>query len=437
MSELSGLIRDLRSRLDSKAALTLLVLLHSALTCLSLIKVATFQSYIHFSADRVWIAVAVAVAFSAVSLLFVVARFSFGYFAGFYLYTMILGFLWIDVFSQYSYERLSAGVSAALALVLFLLPVLFVKAPLRQLVALSNARFEHLLTLIMAVSVVTIAAASTYNFRLVSVADIYDYRNALEFPGIVRYLMGWVSSTLLPFTFACYWLLGHRWRAGLVLVLLLLFYPITLTKFAFFTPAWLIALAVLSHFLAARTSAIASIFAPMLLGLVVIVLTGASLNGIHGKYFDIVNIRMIATPSSALDIYNDFFANHPLTWFCQISLLKAAMYCPYKEQLSVVMQDTYGFGMLNASLFATEGIASVGPYLAPLTALASGFILALGNRASAGLPQRLVLISSGTLPHVLLNTPFSVAMITHGTALLFLLWYVTPRSIFEQPHSPD
>jgi len=431
MSEPSGIIRDLRLRLDSKAALTLLVLLHSAVACLSLIKVATFQYYISFSEERVWIAVIVALGFSVVSLLFVVARFSFGYFAGFYFYTMILGFLWIDVFSYYSYPQFPAGISAALALVLFLLPVLFVKAPLRQLVTLSNAGFEHLLTAILVVSIGTIAVASTYNFRLVAVANIYEYRGALDFPGAVRYLVGWVSSMLLPFAFACYWLLGHRRRAGLVLILLLFFYPITLTKFAFFTPAWLIVLAVLSRLLEARTSAIASIFVPMLLGLILIVLTGASINSIPGKYFDLVNIRMMATASSALDIYNNFFSSHPLTWFCQISVLKPLTHCPYQAPLAVVMQEAYDLGNLNASLFATEGVASVGLYLAPLTALASGFVLALGNRASAGLPARFVLMSSGVLPHVLLNVPLSVAMLTHGIAILFLLWYVMPRSLFE------
>jgi hypothetical protein len=240
-----------------------------------------------------------------------------------------------------------------------------------------------------------------------------------------------VSSTLLPFAFACYWLLGHRWRAVLVLVLLLFFYPILLTKFAFFTPAWLIALAVLSRFLEARTSAIASIFVPMLLGLVLIVLIGATLFSIPGRYFDLVNIRMMATASSALDIYNHFFDRHPLTWFCQVSVLKPLMRCPYQEPLAIVMQNTYGFGNVNASLFATEGIASVGASLAPLTALAAGLVLALGNRASAGLPPRFVLMSSGVLPHVLLNVPLSVALLTHGTAILFLLWYVMPRSLFE------
>lgn len=431
MSAPSGIIQNLRLRLDSKAALTVLVLLHSAVACLSLIKAAAFEPYIHFSVERLSIAVAVAVAFSVVSLLFAAARFSFGYFIGFYFYTMILGFLWIDVFSEYSYPRLLAGVSAALSLVLFLLPVLFVRAPFPQLVTLSNARFEHLLTLILVVSIGTIAVAATYNFRLVAIAHIYDYRDTLEFPGAVRYLTGWASSILLPFAFACYWLLGQRWRAVLVLVLLLFFYPITLTKFAFFTPAWLIALAVLSRLLQARASVITSIFVPMLIGLVVMVVTGAALNSTLGRYFDIVNIRMMATASSALDIYNHFFASHPLTWFCQISVLKPLMHCPYEEPLAVVMQNTYGFGNLNASLFATEGVASVGLYLAPLTALASGLVLALGNRASAGLSPRFVLMSSGVLPHVLLNVPLSVAMLTHGIAILFLLWYVTPRSLFE------
>ena len=431
MSAPPGIISDLRAYLDSKAGLTTLVLLHSAVTCLSLIEVATFQLSIDFNPRRLWIAVIVATGFSIFSLLFVSARFCFGYFVGFYFYTMILGFLWIDVFSAYSYPRLLAGVSAALALLLFLMPMLFVRAPLRPFVTLSDARFDRLLTLILAISVAAIAAGATYNFRLVSISNIYDYRDTLEFPGPLRYLIGWISSTLLPFAFACYWLLGYRWRAVLVLVLLLLFYPITLTKFAFFTPAWLIALAMLSRLLEARPAAIVSIFGPMLVGLVVIWFTEPNLGSIPGKYFDIVNIRMIATPSGALDIYNHFFASHPLTWFCQISVLKPLMHCPYGEPLAVVMQNTYELGNLNASLFATEGIASVGPWLAPLTALAAGLVLALGNRASAGLPPRFVLMSAGVLPHVLLNVPLSVAMLTHGTALLFLLWYLMPRSLLE------
>ena len=140
---------------------------------------------------------------------------------------------------------------------------------------------------------------------------------------------------------------------------------------------------------------------------------------------------MIATPSSAIDIYNDFFSKNPHTYFCQLNLLKSLMHCPYQDQLSVVMEKTYGFGNLNASLFATEGIASVGLYLAPLSALLCGLVIAGANRLSAGLPPRFILISGALLPQVLLNVPFSTVLITHGMGLLMLLWYVTPRTIFD------
>lgn len=440
MSGRTGMITDMRARLDSRWALAILVLLHSALTCLSLVKVADHQSYIHFSDVRLGVAAAVAAAFSLVSLLFAVARFSFGYFIGFFFYTLILGFLWINIFSAYDYPHLLAGISAALSLVFFLVPVLFIKAPLRSPPALSKAGFEHLLTVILVVSAMTIAVGAAYNFRLVSLTHIYDYRDALQIPRAVQYLTGAVTSTLLPFAFACYWLLGYRWRMALVLILLLLFYPITLTKSAFFTPIWIIALAVISRVFEARPSAILTLLLPMLAGVILISISSATIyhtaiypiaDETRIRIFDIINIRMIATPSSALDFYNDFFAHHPLTWFCQISFLKTAINCPYQEPLAVVMQNTYGFGNLNASLFATEGVASVGLYLAPLAALASGLVLALGNRTSAGLSPRFVLMSSGVLPQVLLNVPLSVALLTHGLILLFLLWYVMPRNLFE------
>ena len=34
---------------------------------------------------------------------------------------------------------------------------------------------------------------------------------------------------------------------------------------------------------------------------------------------------MIAIPSVAMDVYNDFFSKHELTHFCQIWLLKPVM----------------------------------------------------------------------------------------------------------------
>ena len=55
-------------------------------------------------------------------------------------------------------------------------------------------------------------------------------------------------------------------------------------------------------------------------------------------------------------------------------------------------------------------------------ALLCGFVIALGNRVSAGLPPGFVLISAALLPQTFLNVPFTTALLTHGTGFLFLLF---------------
>jgi hypothetical protein len=142
---------------------------------------------------------------------------------------------------------------------------------------------------------------------------------------------------------------------------------------------------------------------------------------------------MFAIPSNAMDFYNHFFAHHDHTYFCQISLLKGVLSCPYREPLSVVMQQAYGAGNMNASLFATEGIASVGVLLAPISALVCGLVVALANRLSAELPARFVLISSALFPLALSNVPLTTVLLTHGGGVIFLLWYVMPRAFLLRP----
>jgi hypothetical protein len=424
-----------RIRLASGSRFTLfaLVCFHIVICCFSLVKVAEWQSYMLYDAALLRYAIAAVLAFSSVSLLFVFVPFSFGYFIGFGLYTMVLGFIWLNAFSKFSYDHWLAGLSAASSAVLFLLPAVLIQAPIKQAFELSPRAFEHLLKFILALALGTIVVASFYNFRLVSIRHIYDFRNDLYFPAPIRYLTGIVSTVLLPFACAGYLALDRRRWAAVPLVLLLLFYPITLSKFGLFSAAWIVMLLVLSRFFEARTATILSVLLPMLLGVIMLV---AYLNRYTLYYFGLVNIRMMATPSSAMDIYNDFFANHPLTWFCQISFLKPLMSCPYQDQLSVVMEKTYQLGNINASLFATEGIASVGLYFAPVVALVCGLVIALGNRVSAGLPPAFVLISAELLPQTFLNVPFTTSFLTHGAGLLFLLWYIMPRAMFDRKTEP-
>lgn len=364
--------------------------------------------------------------FGIVALLFVVARFSFGYFVGFYLYTMVFGFLWLSWFTSLRYDHQTARISAVASAIAFLLPILFISFPVPPRLRPPQFSFERMLNGLMMLSAATIALGSIYNFRLIGLDRIYDFRSALNFPVPVGYLIGIISSSVLPFLFAVF-VMQRRWgRTTLTLLMLALFYPIALTKMAFFTPIWLAGLAVLSRLVEARITVILSLLLPLLAGIVLLAVFQ------DRNHFDVVNFRMVTIPSSALNVYNDFFARHELTYFCQISFLNKLMGCPSREALSVVMERAYGLGFFNASLFATEGIASVGPRFAPFVVFVCGLIVALGNCAAHGLAPRLILLSSAVLPQYFLNVPLTTAMLTHGAGALFLLWYLTPRALFDQ-----
>ena len=409
--------------------LTILICVHILTCVISFLYALHYKEhYIFYDVHQLPYAVGLVAAFSLIGPLFIFARFSFGYFVGFYFYTMVLGFLWLSCFTTLNYDQRIARLSAIASIIAFLLPALFVLSPPKRVFEISPRAFERLLGCILALSLLTIAVASTYNFRFVTLNNIYDFRPQLEFPTIIRYLIGIVSSALLPFVFACFVLQSKFWRASAVLILLLLFYPITLTKLTLFAPLWLVGLGLLSRLFESRATAILSLLLPMLVGAIVITLFKE-----HARdYFDVVNFRMITIPSSAMNVYNDFFSRHVFTYFCQISILKPLMSCPYQEQLSIILERVYGLGNFNASLFATEGIASVGPILAPAAAFLCGLVIGLANRLSAGLPARFILMSGGVLPQVLLNVSLSTTLLTYGAAILFLLWYVTPRAMFKR-----
>jgi hypothetical protein len=416
--------------------LAVLLCFHVVMCCLSLIFVAAFYStlkIIMFDKTHLFSATLSVALFAAVSVSFIFSRFSFGYFLGFYFYTMILGYLWLVTFSPFHYDHTLASISAFASAIVFLVPALFITAPIRQRFVLSTRAMENLLTLILILAVAVVAAGAVYNFRVVGLDNIYSFRDKIEIPAWLRYAIGATSNASLPFAFACFVARGKRWHAAAALLLILSFYPITLTKLALFAPFWLLFLALLSRFFEARISVVLSLFLPLLAGIILALPVEAGAFPFQRiiNYFGPINFRMIAFPSVALDVYNDFFSTHEHTYFCQISFLKPFVSCPYNEYLSVIMAKAYQLGNLNASLFATEGVASVGPILAPLVALACGLVISLSNRISSDLPSKFILLSGGIFPQILLNVPLTTALLTNGAALLFLLWYVTPRAMFE------
>lgn len=414
------------------------ICLHLFALCLTLVFVP--QLYPVFHLDFRWedlpCALAAVTAFSFLAVIFLVSQFSFGFFVGFYLYAMMAGYLWLNCFSEFSYDHVIAGLSAYASAIAFLFPALFITTPLRQLWTPSRIAFNRLLDVILLVAAVTLVAGATYNFDLAQLlrlirldGDIYVSRDALKFPTGLNYLMGVTASVLLPFAFACFVEQTRARRAAIALGLLLLFYPVTLSKVALFSSVWIGLTALLARFIEARLAVILSLLVPTAFGVLLIFLWKVDVlqESKVVPYFALINVRVIAIPSLAMDYYNEFFSKNELTLFCQTRILGALTNCPYHEPLGIVIYKAFGAGgLFNASLFATEGIASVGVWLAPITALACGLVMALGNRLSAELPSRFVLTSAAVLPQIFLNVPLTVTMLTHGVSLLFLLWYIAP-----------
>jgi hypothetical protein len=414
-----------------------LVYFHAVICCLSLLYVGQTFGYagIAYDGDHIYDAILNVIPFVLVSILFTFARFSFGYFIGFYLYTMILGFLWLVGFSKLGYDREVAAFSAAASAVAFLIPTLFIVSPIGRRDILSVRTFDNLLTVILIASAMLMAVSALDNFRFVDLLEASNLRSELvPFPLLFNYLIPVTQNALLPVIFACFVVRRHFWQAAAVIVLLLFFYPITLTKSALFAPFWILAITLLSKKFEARTAVVVSLFVPVLVGVVLMSLVKADILSFLQirSYFGLVNFRMVAIPSAALDFYAAYFATHDLTYFCQISFLKPYVNCPYRDPLSIVMYQEYKLGNFNASLFATEGIASVGPVFAPIVVLLCGLILSLGNRVSADLPPRFVLMSSAMIPEILLNVPLTTSLLSNGIVVLFLMWHIVPRAIFEK-----
>jgi hypothetical protein len=422
-----------------RLGLVLLLCAHIVGCCVSLIYAADgFPAIVAFDKSHVFAAALGVLCFAFASVVFAITPFSFGYFVGFYFYTIVLGYLWLVNFSLLSYNHHLAVISICLSILAFFVPALFVTSPIKQRFELSIRSADVLSSSILIFAAATLAAGAAYNFAPVGLSEMYKFRAQLELPALLRYAIGITSNALLPFAFAWFGARKSFWHAGIALLLLVLFYPVALTKLTLFAPLWLLFLALLSTLVEARTAVVLSLFLPMSVGVAVLLLanSGAFPPEIGFLYFGTVNSRMVAVPSIALEVYNNFFATHPLTHFCQINLLKLFIPCPYQEQLSIVMLKAYGQGAFNASLFATEGIASVGLVLAPLSAFGCGLVIAFANRLSAGLPANFILLSGGLLPEVLLDVPLSTALVTGGAAILFVLWYITPRSLPNQssPH---
>ena len=315
--------------------LALLLGFHVIICCVSLTYVAYFYRspvIVAFSSARIGPAILIAAPFALTAVLFAVSRFSFGYFLGFCLYTVILGYLWLVEFSVFPYEHRWPAVSAAFSGLFFLLPALMTASPFPQAFTLSPRAFDR------AADGDPVRRRSNRRGRRAlqlqagrDRRDLQPFAKSIHFPAPLGYAIGATSMVLLPFAFAGFLmrgralarggraradaavLSGHPDQADAVCAVL----AVVPDRCCRGSPrsGWR------SCCRSPRRSRSAWCWA-MLYKAEVLPYEVAF------PFFGALNFRMIAVPSLAIDIYNDFFATHPVTHFCQISVLKAVRRLP-------------------------------------------------------------------------------------------------------------
>lgn len=422
---------------DEPKTLAFLLLTFFGLLFYSFHNIAAIQPLFHVGFSARWpiLALMPICLTVAIGTAFVFAQFSFGYLAGFYLFVMMAGYFWLNAFSVLNYDHNQALAASAISITFFLLPALLLRGGTLS-PKLPQKFLDRAPEVVLVISGIVLLWSALSGFQLADFRDVEQYRSTLAFARgrAIEYAIGNVNGALIPFAIACAIFKGRKWMAAALCIVSLLYYPVTLTKTALFSAPFIIFMAAISSRFEARVSAILSLMIPLLIGLGTIAgITWEAMDNSRFLIYGVLNFRMLSIPSISLEHYFEFFQHHPHTYFCQVSFLKPLMSCPYSDQLGVVLGNEYRIGNMNASLFATEGLASVGPFWMPVAALACGFVLAIGNMASAGLPARFILISGAIIPHTLLNVPLSTTLLSNGLGLLMLLWWMTPRQHLHLP----
>ena len=410
--------------------LAFLLVIFLAVNCISLATIEHKAGVVH---EHVLTALAGTSLAGSVIPLFLLARFSFGYLAGFSFYGVIAGFVWITYFSDLAYDHERARLSAVASLWMFLLPLLFQTAPLRRTIVLSPRAMHRLLVFALCFAAAVLVWNGSYGITFVGMGEAGELRSTFVRPAILNYVTGSLVGAVLPFAFGYFALQRRYGLATVAIVAIAAFYPVLLNKTVILGAAWLPFLFCIFRIFEPRRAVVLALLIPMAFCLIFYAVApdDGPVGVLATHLFGYANIRMFAIPSIAMNYYSEFFASHPLTGFCQINAVRAFVDCPYTKQLSLVLADRYGLGNLNASLFATEGIASVGPVWAPLSALVCGIIVSVGNNVSARLPAPLIAASAGLVLPALLNVPLSTSLLSNGFLVLVLLWYVTPDTAPE------
>ncbi|QFI75618.1 hypothetical protein [Bradyrhizobium betae] len=176
---------DNSEKLPLKTIAPALLAVHAICCCISFVIVLQLYGYLHlftWSSSRIYEAALLSLAIAPFAIAMIFAKFSFGYLLSFYLYTVALGYFWLTPFSQLDYDHRFPVISVIASTAAFLAPMLFLKWPIKTKPASSIRSLRWLIAAIIVAALAIIATGFLYNFKLIWLSDIYQFRDELKFP---------------------------------------------------------------------------------------------------------------------------------------------------------------------------------------------------------------------------------------------------------------
>jgi hypothetical protein len=143
--------------------------------------------------------------------------------------------------------------------------------------------------------------------------------------------------------------------------------------------------------------------------------------------FTLVNYRLYAVPAISFNVYYNYFATHPLTYWSHIGFISNFVHYPYGRPLASVMAQHYSLGNDNASFIETDGLAAAGPLAMPFAAALFGMVMVGINSCLRGLNRTLWSIVMAAASVTLIDVPIGPGLMTNGLALMSLILLFAPR----------
>jgi hypothetical protein len=136
----------------------------------------------------------------------------------------------------------------------------------------------------------------------------------------------------------------------------------------------------------------------------------------------LVFMRTYGMVGALTGVYHEFFANHDLTYFSHVNIVRLFVDYPYDLSIGEVIGESLGYDLnSNANFFATDGIASAGKTGVVIVGAIMAAVLGFADRWVPARSHRLLCIASAPVAISLANSSVFTTLLTGGLLLLIVL----------------